>query len=586
MLDKIKDTVPNNPGCYIYYNKNNEIIYVGKAKNLKKRMSSYFLKVHDIKTTKLVSDIVDFKYIITNSEVESLILENQLIKKHTPKYNINLKDDKTYPYIVLTNELHPRILKVRDKKISGTYFGPFPSNSFVNVVIKLTNRELKLRKCKILPNKSCIYYDLDQCYAPCIFDISSEKYVEEARNMFAKDMKNIEKLIHKYMMQAASNLEFEKAQEYKLLLEQFATFTHRQIIDIDESVSVDAIEVYKDNNWMSLCIISIEKGNIKNIHTVIEPIYDDYIESVISYLYSYFDGDIKNDILSSDPDLNQAINDIFIVKAKTDNFVYQSNILKMAKLNAMDYYKNNIEKISKLLIEDNQTGYNELQKMTNSSLDIIEMYDISHIAGDSNVGVKIAYKDGKKFTKLYRKFKIRNSKNDEYNSMRELLDRRITNMIDDNEEFPNLIVLDGGKGQMTIAKEVLQKHGILDDIMLIGLVKNDKHQTEGIINKNNQLYKLDKKSKLYKFLYVMQEEVHRFAIDFHHKARTNNLFISELDKIEGLGPKRKKLLIQHFQSIEGVKKATFDELTSSGIPRNIASKIIEYFENDNEEKKP
>lgn len=581
MIEQVKERVPANPGCYIYYNKDNVIIYVGKAKNLKKRMSSYFLRVHDIKTTKLVSEIDHFEYIITNSEVESLILENQLIKKHMPKYNISLKDDKTYPYIVITDEMHPRILKVRDKKVKGTYYGPFPSNTFVNIVLKLLNRETKLRKCKNLPNKACIYYDLDQCYAPCIQDVLNKPFIDEAKKFFANDMKNIEKLIHKYMMIAASNLEFEIAQQYKVMLDQFSEFSQKQIIDIDEKVNVSAIEVYQDGSWVSICIIDITNGNIENIHTVIEPVYDDYVESVISYLYNYYNGNIEKNILCNDIVINKNITDVFIAKASTDTFVYQTSILKMAKINAMDYYKNNVEKLSKLISEDRKNGFNELQIMTNNNLGIIESYDISHIAGDSNVGVKVAYKDGKKLPKLYRKFKIRESKNDEYNSMRELLDRRINNMINDNEDFPNLIILDGGKGQMTIAKEVLSKYGVLDDIMVIGLVKNDKHQTEAIINKNYERYELDKKSKLYKFLYDVQEEVHRFAIDFHRKARSNNMFISELDKIQGLGPKRKKSLITEFQSVENIKKASIEDLINAGMPKNIASNIKAYFEANN-----
>lgn len=577
MLDRIKSEVPSNPGCYIYYDKNEKIIYVGKAKNLKKRMSSYFLKVHDIKTTKLVNDICNFEYIITNSELESLILENQLIKKHSPKYNISLKDDKTYPYIILTDEHHPRLLKVRDKKLKGTYYGPFPSNTFVNVILKLVNRESQLRKCKNIPNSTCIYYDLNQCYAPCIKDIKPDKYIEEIKELFSKNLKNIEKLIQKYMMIAASNMEFEVAQEYKILLSQFNEFTHKQIIDIDPSISLNAIEIYHDDNWVCICIIEIRNGNIEKIHTVIEPIYDDYISATISYIYSYFEHNINDVLLVSDEKLKKHTEDIFITSVKLPTYIYQTNILKMAKLNALDFFKNNVNKIENMIVKDTQNGFNELQKMTNSKLQLIEMYDISHIAGDSNVGVKVAYKDGRKANKLYRKYKIRNSQNDEYNSMRELLDRRITNLIKDNEEFPSLIILDGGKGQMTIAKEVLSKHNILDEIMLIGLVKNDKHETEGIINKNNELFVLDKKTKLYKFLYSIQEEVHRFAIDFHHKARSNNLFISELDKIEGLGPKRKKLLITTFKSVENIKKASFEELISAGIPINVATNIFNYF---------
>ncbi len=577
MLERIKKEVPDKPGCYIYKNKDGLIIYIGKAKNLKKRMSSYFNRVHNLKTTKLVSEIRDFNYIVTNNERESLILENNLIKEHMPRYNVMLKDDKSYPYICITSEEHPRVLKVRNRKFKGTYYGPYPSNSFVNEIIKVINRETKLRKCQKLPKETCVYYHLNQCYGPCIksFDKDMVKgYKDEVSSLLRQDMKGLSKLVHEKIMVYAKNLEFEQAQELKVVLNQINEYKGRQAIDLDGKKSFDVIEIYKDENWVSIAIINVVDGIVYNINTSIHSYIDDYISQVISYLYQYYDNSLPDSFLTSDIKLSETISNVFVIEAINSHLLEYRNLETMGIDNAREYYKNNVDKLTKLIYDDSKSGYEELKILANNPLDIIEMYDISHIGGDAQVGVKVSYKNGKKDHHAYRKYKIKDAgSGDEYGSMREVLTRRFSRMIKDNEDYPNLVILDGGKGQINVCLEVLDSLNITSDIAVIGLVKDDKHTTKALMNKNLESMPLKKSSKLYKFLYNIQEEVHRFAINYHHKSKENQMIISKLDTIDGLGPKRKQLLMQEFKDIDGIKNASESKLKQLKIPQKVIDQI-------------
>lgn len=582
MIERIKQEVPGSPGCYIYKNKDGVIIYIGKAKNLKKRMSSYFNRVHNIKTTKLVAEIDDFNYIVTTNERESLILERNLIKEHMPRYNIMLKDDKQYPYIVITKESHPRVLKVRDRKYRGTYFGPYPSASFVNEVIQIINRESQLRKCQTLPKETCVYYHLNQCYGPCIKTTPEEeikKFRTDVANLLKNNMRGLERIVSRRMMKYAEMLDFENAQELKVVLSQIEQFKQRQAIDLEHGKTFDVIEIYKDDNWVSIAIINVVDGIVYNINTSVHSYIDDYISQVISYLYQYYDDKLPSLFLTSDPELGDTIKNIFVIEQINSHLLEYRNLETMAIDNAREYYKNNVDKLTKLIYDDSKSGYEELKLLANNSLDIIEMYDISHLGGDAQVGVKVSYKNGKKDHKAYRKYKIKEaSAGDEYGSMREVLQRRFSRMINDDEQYPNLVILDGGKGQINVCMEVLKSLSITDDIAVIGLVKDDKHTTKALMNKNLETIPLKRSSKLYKFLFNIQEEVHRFAINYHHKSKENQMIVSKLDKIEGLGPKRKQLLMQEFGDINGIKNATTKQLQNLKIPKSVINKIYEELE--------
>lgn len=577
IAERIKNEVPTSPGCYIYKNKDGKIIYIGKAKNLKKRMLSYFNRVHNVKTTKLVSEIADFTFIITTNERESLILENNLIKEHMPRYNISLKDDKTYPYIVITDEAHPRVLKVRNRKLKGTYYGPYPSNTFVNEVVQTINRATKLRKCQNIPKNSCVYYHLNQCYAPCIIKATEQdikEYKNEVSNLLSDDLSGLKNLLLQKIQEYAKILEFEKAQNLKIIYDQAKSFKDRQAVELVGGKDFDVIGVYCNSSWVSIAILNVVGGIVHNINLSLHSYVEEFDSVVISYLFEYYNGKKLYSFVCENEKLRELIANVFVAEPIVSHLKEYRNLEAMTLENAREYYRNNVDKLTKLVMDDSKSGYEELKLLANSSLKLIEMYDISHLGGDAQVGAKVAYLNGKKSTKHYRKYKIMEAnKQDEYGSMREVLDRRISRMINDDEEVPDLIILDGGKGQINVCLEVLSKYGYQDEMMVIGLVKDDKHQTRAIMNKNLEQMPLNKNTKLYKFLYQIQEEVHRFAIDFHHKSKSNSMIMSKLDTIEGLGPKRRKVLIEKYETLEGIKKASTEELKQLKIPPKVIEEL-------------
>lgn len=579
MIERIKVEVPQKPGCYIYRNQSNEIIYIGKAKNLKKRMMSYFNRVQNLKTTKLVSEIVNFEYFITNTERESLILENRLIKEHQPKYNIMLKDDKTYPYLVITNEEHPRVLKVRNKKLKGEYFGPYPDNSFVNTIIEYINPRTQLRKCRILPREECIYYHLNQCYAPCIKYFSPEEvktYTEEVRAYLQGNMTKLKRDLQSDMEKAAMEMDFESAAVHRDLITKIDDYRSRQVIDLKTDKDFDVIGIYHDNTDISISIINFEAGAISNIEYLMNSYYTDMEETACSMLFNYYQNKNLKYFLT-ESDMIAGIMESIIISEKMNDYLkdYQE-VISLANLNAREYFKNNAERLRKKTLKTENAGFKELERIVGKKLEYIEMFDISHLGGDAQVAGKVVYQNGMKNPKLYRKYKIKNAaRADEYGSMHEVLFRRLSRVVSGEENVPDLIILDGGKGQMKVALTVLAELEI--NVPLVGLVKDDKHRTRAMINKNYDEHILKINTDLYKFLYNIQEEVHRYAIDFHHKSRQNQLLKSELDNIPGVGLTRKKILLTEFKSIEAIKNASIDELIMKKIPKNVAQNIIKYF---------
>ncbi len=580
ILDKVKKEVPNSPGCYIYYDINNEVIYVGKAKNLKKRMSSYFNRANNTKTQYLVSKINKFDYYVTNNETEALILENNLIKKYNPFYNIVLKDDKTYPYIVVTKEKNPKIIKSRVRNLKAKYYGPYSSSTMVNLIVSYLNKKVPLRQCKNVPNEECIYYHIKQCYGPCIKDVSEKEvktYTEKLDFYLRNNMKNLIKELESDMKNYASSMFFEEAAKCKELIDMIKLNTESQNVQFDKDINLDFIDYYQDNSFISLCILRIEKGKLINIHRSLLPYYKDNFEEISSYLYSYYNKSVPEYFISSDEQIKEIMEKLLFVKYKKIDNKKFTDLYNINIENAKEYYKKNIDKIIKEYFVKKDAGFVELQKIANDSLNKIEMIDISHIGGDAQVGAIVVYENGKKNNKLYRKYKIKDEKNlqDDYGSIREVLTRRFKRGIAENN-LPNLLIVDGGKGQVSVAKEVLESFN-LDDIKLIGLSKDDKHKTKGIVNKNLQEKIIDKKSDLYKFLFDIQEEVHRYAIDFHRQVKVKSIFQSELDQIEGIGDKRKKMLLEKFEYVENLKKASYEQLSELKIPKNVIEKILEHF---------
>lgn len=580
IVEQIKLQVGDNPGCYMYYNRNNQIIYVGKAKNLKKRMLSYFNRVNNIKTTKLVSEIAKFETFVTTNEREALILENNLIKQYEPKYNILLKDDKRYPSILVTREAHPRILKVRDTKRKGKYYGPYPSNFFVNEIIEVLNKEVPLRKCHKLPKEECIYYHIGQCYAPCIKDVSPEQvssYKETVDGLLANNLSKMKKLLTNKMMKSAENLEFEQAGKYKSLLAMIEEYKQNQAIEFSRDINIDIYGIYADDSWLSVSIITVKEGRVQNVSSGITSYEGDINESLISYLYTHY---LKNEapinfiIDDSDQNLIKEIESQLLMTYHNSHLTEYKTLLEMATYNSRSYFKNNVNRLTNKVLGKENDGFDTLKQVAKSELHLIEIYDISHIGGDAQVAAKVVWQDGKKNPKLYRKYKIKDAKaSDDYGSMREVLTRRLNRVITGEEEAPDLIIMDGGKGQVSSGVQVLEALGLDQKIKIIGLAKDDFHKTRAMVNKHGQEHELDRSSSLYKLLFDMQEEVHRFAIDFHRQTKTKSLFSSKLDDIPGLGVKRKRMLLDHFGTIESIQEATVEEIQKLSIPSKVAIAI-------------
>lgn len=581
IVNDIKKQVPDQPGCYMYYNRSNVIIYIGKAKNLRKRMLSYFNRVNNIKTTKLVTEIVRFEYFVTNTEREALILENNLIKKYDPKYNILLKDDKRYPSIVLTKEEHPRLLKVRDTKLRGKYYGPFPSNFFVNEVIELIGKEVPLRKCYKLPKEECIYYHIKQCYAPCIKAVDSEvvsEYRKQVDDLLSNNLSKLSKLIESKMLVSAENLDFEQASKYKSLIEMISEYKQNQAIEFSRDIDIDIYGIYASDSWLSISVITVVAGKVQNVTSALTSIDEDISQSLISFLFNHYLNEkspINFIIDSNDQQIVREIESQLLMTYHHSHLVEYKQLLEMATFNAKSYYKANVNKISNHVLGKENDGFATLKRIAKDNLDYVEIYDISHTGGDAQVGAKVVYEHGKKNPKLYRKYKIREARaSDDYGSLREVLTRRLTRIITGEEEKPNMIIVDGGKGQVSVGVDVLQSLGFVNEIKIIGLAKDDFHKTRAIVNQYGDEHQLDRNSSLYRLLFEMQEEVHRFAIDFHRQTKIKSMFASRLDNIPGLGVKRKRQLLEHFQTIENIKNASTEDIQKLAIPQKVAAEIL------------
>lgn len=581
IVNQIKEQVSDKPGCYMYYNRSNQIIYVGKAKNLKRRMLSYFNRVNNIKTTKLVSEIAKFETFVVNSDREALILENNLIKQHEPKYNILLKDDKRYPSILVTREAHPRILKVRDTKRKGKYYGPYPSNFFVNEIIEVLNKEIPLRKCHKLPKEECIYYHIGQCYAPCIKDVSDttvKEYRDQVDSLLSNNLSKMKKLLTTKMMGAAENLEFERAGKYKSVIDLIEEYKQNQAIEFSRDINIDIYGIYADDSWLSVSIITVKEGRVQNVSSGITSHDGDINESLISYLFTHY---LKNEapvnfiIDDSNQGLISEIESGLLMTYHNSHLTEYKSLLEMATYNSRNYFKNNVNRLTNKVLGRENNGFDTLKQVAKSDLHIVEIYDISHIGGDAQVAAKVVYQDGKKNPNLYRKYKIKEAKaSDDYGSMREVLTRRLNRVVTGEESAPDLIIMDGGKGQVNVGVEVLEALGLDQKIKIFGLAKDDFHKTRAMVNKYGQEHELDRSSSLYKLLFDMQEEVHRFAIDFHRQTKTKSLFSSKLDNIPGLGVKRKRMLLEHFGTIEDIRDASVADIQKLSIPTKVAEAII------------
>lgn len=575
------ELLPTSPGCYIHKDKNGTIIYVGKAKNLRNRVRSYFRGSHDTKTEALVSEIVDFEFIVTESNIEALLLEINLIKENKPKYNIMLKDDKSYPFIKITNERYPRLIITRQvKKDGGLYFGPYPDVGAANEIKRLLDRIFPFRKCTNPPSKVCFYYHIGQCMAHTICkkdEIYFKSMAQEVSDFLkGQDNKIIDELKGK-MAAAAQTMEFERAAEYRDLIQAIGTLRTKQRVMAKDLQNRDVFGYYVDKGWMCVQVFFVRQGKLIERDVNLFPYFNDPDEDFLTYVGQFYQEKshlVPNEVLipqDIDEEAVKALVDSKILKPQRGE---KKQLVNLAIKNARVSLEQKFNLLEKS-VEKTQGAIENLGRLLQIPTPVrIESFDNSNIMGTSPVSAMVVFVNGKPSKKDYRKYKIKTVVGpDDYASMREVIRRRYGRVQREALTPPDLIVIDGGQGQVNIAKQVIQEELGLD-IPIAGLQKNDKHQThELLFGDPLEVVDLSRNSQEFFLLQRIQDEVHRFAITFHRQLRSKNSFSSQLDGIDGLGPKRKQNLMRHFKSLTKIKEASVDEIVEVGVPRAVAEAV-------------
>ncbi|MBS7020461.1 MAG: excinuclease ABC subunit UvrC [Firmicutes bacterium] len=586
MRTMIKDKlalVPNKPGCYLMKNKDGIIIYVGKAKKLKNRLSSYFRGTHTGKTARLVSEIVDFEYVVVGSEKESLVLELNLIKKYDPKYNILLRDDKRYPYIELTTDTVPRLVVVRNinrkRKNQGRIFGPYPNVTAARNTVNLLNRMYPLRKCRTYEKKPCLYYHIGQCLGYCNHQVSKEeikKLEEDILRFLRGDASLIIAKIETEMLEASESLNFEKAKELKELLDYITITLQKQKVEINDTTDRDVFGYDVSKGYLSMQVFFIRGGKILERHSSIFPLVDEVDNEMIRYIANFYDKNIlpPKEILMPDISGVSELQSYLEIPIFIPQKGVKKKLVEMACKNANVALNEKFELIQR--DEAKTIGANEELKeiLHLEKLDRIELFDNSNLFGSYNVSGMVVFKHGKPSKNDYRKFKISVDKNDDYGTMREVIYRRYFRVLKDNLERPDLIIVDGGVGQIHVAREVLENLGM--QIPVVGLKKDDHHATSKLLA-FSPLEELDvnKKSNLFYFLERMQDEVHNFTIHYHKQLRSKGALESVLDHVDGIGAKRKKELLKKYHSTTKLKSLTVSELEEI-LPEKVAHNLHDF----------
>ena len=588
MNDLLKEKLailPDEPGCYLMKDLQGTIIYVGKAKVLKNRVRSYFNGSHNGKTARLVSEIVDFEYIVTSSDIEALILELNLIKLHDPKYNVRLTDDKTYPYIKITNEKYPRILTTRTiKKDKAKYFGPYPNAYSANETRKLLDRIYPLRKCAQLPKQVCLYYHLGQCLAPCVKEIEPkifDELVDEIAKFLNGGYEDVKKDLEQKMVEAAEDLQFERAKEFRDQITHIETVMQKQKIVSGDLTDRDVFGYAVDKGWMCVQVFFVRQGKLIERDVSIFPIYQEPEEEFLTFVGKFYTmaSNIKPKEIfiphTIDPSVLQQLLSVQVIVPKRGA---KKELTELAKKNAEIALKEKFQLIERQ--EERTIGACEsLAEALNIALPLrIEAFDNSHMHGSDAVSAMVVFIDGKPAKKEYRKYKTREAaKHDDYGAMQEVIRRRYTRVLKENLPLPDLIVIDGGKGQMEVAREVIEDElGLY--IPIAGLAKDDRHRTSQLLFGDPiEPVELKRTSDAFYLLQRIQDEVHRFAITFLRQQHQTSTITSALDGIEGVGPKRKQQLMHHFGSVKKIKEASVDQLIESGMQEKVAQTIYEHF---------
>ncbi len=577
------NVVPMEPGCYLMKDRNDQVIYVGKAKKLRNRLRSYFTGAHDAKTTRLVGEIRHFEFIVTSSETESLLLELNLIKQYQPRYNILLKDDKSYPFIKITKEKYPRLLVTRTvKQGTGKYFGPYPNAYSAQETKKLLDRIYPYRKCDKMPDKLCLYYHIGQCLGPCVYDVDLSKYAQmtkEITDFLNGEDKTILKSLEERMLTASESLDFERAKEYRDLIQHIQNLTNKQKIMSSDKTIRDVFGYSVDKGWMCIQVFFIRQGNMIKRDTTMIPLQQTEEEEFYTFIGQFYS--LNQHILPKEVHVPRNL-DKEMIQSVVDTKIVQpargpkKDMVDLAAHNAKVSLNNKFELISR---DESRTikAIEELGTQMGIQTPIrIETFDNSNIQGVDPVSAMVTFVDGKPDKKNYRKYKIKTVKGpDDYKSMREVVRRRYSRVLNEGLPLPDLIIVDGGKGHMNGVIDVLQNELGLD-IPVAGLQKNDKHQTSELLyGASAEIVPLKKNSQAFYLLHRIQDEVHRFAITFHRQTRQKTGLKSILDDIDGIGSKRKTLLLRTFGSIKKMKEATLEDFKNIGIPENVAKNLHE-----------
>lgn len=576
--DKLK-ILPALPGCYLMKNKDGDIIYVGKAKKLKQRVRQYFVGAHDFKTTRLVSHIDDFEYIVTSSEKEALLLEINLIKKHTPPYNIMFMDDKSYPYLKLTKEAAPVLKVVRNTKDrKAYYFGPFPDSGAAWETAKLLNRIYPLRKCRRMQKKECLYYHMGQCLAPCIQEIDEHVYAEMVsgiQKFMRGDVKDMLDALRKEMEQASAELAFEKAQEKLSLIQAIEHVTSKQQIDFKDRKDRDVFGYYVDKGYISIQGFFLRGGKLLERTLSIEPLYEQAEDAFVSFILQYYaNNPLPHEILiPKEYDITH-LEEILDTKLLQPMRGDKLKLVDMVLANAKNAHEQKFE-----LVERKESrryeGMQQLSNLLQKEIHRIELFDNSHISGTHNVSGMVVYRDGEPSKKDYRTFRLGEYVSD-LDSMKEVIYRRYFRLLKEGGRFPDLLIVDGGYLQIEAAKEIIDALDI--PLTLCGLVKDDNHRTSNLMDVHGNILPVKRDSSLFFLLTQMQDEVHRFAISYHRRLRGKAMTKSILDEVEGIGEVRKKEIWKHFKSLKRLKEATVADI-SAVVPEKVAQNIYNILHN-------
>ena len=581
--------MPHLPGSYQMYNKDNVIIYVGKAKDLNNRLKSYFNGRVTGKTKVMVSEVDRFEYIVTNSELEAFILELNLIKKYDPRYNILLKDDKSYPYIEYTRKPYPSLKVVRYLNIKNRnnklLFGPFVNVYAARRIVNLINRLYPLKKCDSMPKNVCLYYHIGECLGYCVKNIDEDKIIEMEKEILGFLRGNDEIITNKLMEKIefySRELNFEKAKELKDELDYIKVVMERQRVELHDNIDRDIINYHFDKGYISIEIFFLRNGKLIGHKNKILPVMEDYISELEYFIALYYNKhEIPKEILISDSVNLELLSEMINTKFVTSKKGNKKKLLDMAKTNAKINLENKFNELERKSITS--SGANkELSELIGVNIYRIDVFDNSNIFGNFNVSGMVVFKDGLPSKSDYRKYKISVDKNDDYNTMKEVIYRRYYRCLIEKSELPDLILVDGGKSQIHACIDTLKELHL--NIKVCGLVKNEKHRTNDLMDGDTlNIYNIDKSSNLFHYLTRIQDEVHNFTINYHRTIRSKGSIGSILDNIEGIGNVRKKELIKEYGSVKKISEASIEEL-SKFIPYNVAVNLNKYLKDYNESK--